>query len=154
MLTTWQLRHRCTTETVTKTWAAYIQELSALTFLGTFFFPGCLTVESSCHSIRAPRPSPPPPHPLRQKKSLRSLNEYSLFAVHSLLLKSFERIIQNKLLDNLQGYLDPVQFAYSDATGALSTKILTQFEGVFFFLSSSALNCFSLVSICLCYLFW
>lgn len=62
------------------------------------------------------------PKKRKKKKSLSGrVNEHNLVAVNSLVIKSFERIIQSKPLDNLQGYLDPAQFAYSDATGALST---------------------------------
>lgn len=71
----------------------------------------------------------------------------------SLKMKTFERIVKNKILDMTQDRLDPLQFAYKarrgveDATATLLNLVLRHLEGnkkharLLFIDFSSAFNC-------------
>lgn len=91
--------------------------------------------------------------PVPKSKCTKALNDFRPVALTSLLMKSFERIVKDDLMNTVQANLDPLQFAYrpgrgvDDAIITLLNLIMSHLEGVKNFVRllfidfTSAFNC-------------
>jgi len=73
--------------------------------------------------------------PVAKSASPKELNDYRPVALTSLVMKSFERLIRDFLMNKVQELLDPMQFAYrpnrgvEDATPTLFNFLYKHLEG-------------------------
>ncbi len=80
--------------------------------------------------------------PVPKNNVPQCLNEYRPVALTSLIMKTFERVVKDKLLSMVQENLDPFQFAYrhgrgvDDAISTLLNMILAHLRAYYCFLFS------------------
>ncbi|XDV19566.1 hypothetical protein PO909_025015 [Leuciscus waleckii] len=91
--------------------------------------------------------------PVPKIQTPKTLNDFRPVALTSLVMKTFERLVKDALLDTVQDKLDPLQFAYrsgrgvDDAIGTLLNMVFKRLEGakslvrLLFIDFSSAFNC-------------
>lgn len=91
--------------------------------------------------------------PVPKSKYTKTLNDFRPMALTSLVMKSFERIVKDELMNTAQANSDPLQFAYragrgvDDAIITLLNMIVSHLEGAKSFVRllfidfTSAFNC-------------